>query len=589
MPKAKTTNAIPLLVPITLQTQQASVQNVVNFFAPNAIVFTNDTQKITTATTNSLIFLPERRATLKFSRACSLKCPKHKKKDKDAEIFCEQCKELVCLVCYQTEHDGHMKSSIEKAGQREKAELKKVASGVKDAINKTDQTIRQAEKMKARVTENEKKTVNTIVKTFDSLIDELEKRKKCLKVRCQTLSQSKQDILDKEMIELQAMKERLDHVDLHVQYATDEGCSPDEVLSVKQAIQKRVEQEMAIYQQQPMNLSDDDELNVLLETKPLSTEIQQLGFFPNIPDPSKCSINHGGMLAPASKEKTITVTVRNERGQPVTGTGHFHYQLKIINDDRELYYTPPKVTINQLKEDGSAALAITPNQLGQYEVTMTTRNIPITHNPIKITAPWSHIIQINSIFKNEARLYDIAVHDDGTIYCTNRSKHRIEVLRPDGTYSQIGSSDNTGGNLSSPMGIVLVNDTMYVVSYGNDTIKMFSTKGRFMGGFGSRGNGNGQFIKPSGVCNGNNRIMVADGSNNRVQVFTLDGTFIRSISCSSNPLDVAVNPRNGNIHVTLSGSNCVGIYSENGTRIETYNFDGKLNRPRAIYFDSYGH
>ena len=213
-------------------------------------------------------------------------------------------------------------------------------------------------------------------------------------------------------------------------------------------------------------------------------------------------------------------------------------------------------------------------------------------NPFKITArqsrDYSNFQNMQVIYKNVGDYcFGVAVHDNGTVYASDYKACTIKVFKPNGEETQIGSSDK-GEKLSLPHGIALIGDTIYVVSFGNGTVKMYSTEGRFIGGFGSNGNGIRQLSHPYGICTDRKgRVLVADQSNQRIQIFTSQGGFIKTIGCSTHPFDVAVDPE-GNIHAALYNNNHIAIYSEDGNLIDTYNLGGKLQHPRAIYIDGKG-
>ena len=116
---------------------------------------------------------------------------------------------------------------------------------------------------------------------------------------------------------------------------------------------------------------------------------------------------------------------------------------------------------------------------------------------------------------------------------------------------------------------------------------MYSTDGGFISGFGGFGDGNSELSLPQGICtDGKERVLVTDYGNERIQVFSLKGSFIESFPCSSEPWDVAVDPI-GIVHVALNRKNCIAVYSQDGTQIETYRYDDIFN-PKGIYIDGEG-
>ena len=66
----------------------------------------------------------------------------------------------------------------------------------------------------------------------------------------------------------------------------------------------------------------------------------------------------------------------------------------------------------------------------------------------------------------------VAVHDNGTIYATDYDNETIKVFRPDGTEGQIGGPDEAGGNLLSPIGITILENTVYAVSYTKSKVNI---------------------------------------------------------------------------------------------------------------------
>ena len=368
--------------------------------------------------------------------------------------------------------------------------------------------------------------------------------------------------------------------------------TPEEILSVKKAIETRLNQVTEIYNQQPMEPNEDDIINTSTAIGVLEDEIGKVGSFPSVPDPSQCCVN--GLVVPyigTGREKKMSVVLKDETSIPIPRKCPFLYQLRKVGEDPD-EYIPPRVTVTH-SDNGTATLAFTPRQLGEYELTILIRNRPIA-NPFKIIArqsrDYSDFQDMQVTYKNiGSQCCGIAVHDNGTVYASNSSINAINVFKPNGEETQIGSSDNAGGQLSNPWGTALIGDTIYVVSHGNHTVKMYLTDGRYIGEFGGYGDGTGQLNSPRGICtDGKGRVLVADQGNNQIQIFTSQGDFIQSIRCSTNPPnDVAVDPE-GNIHAALHYNNHIAIYSKDGKLLDTYDLEGTLQSPTTIYIDGEG-
>ena len=516
------------------------------------------------------------------------KCPLHKKQD--LEFFCEDCKTLICINCSQTKHSKHDKSSIEKIGTKEKAQLHQLTDGVDVALGAMDGCFQQIQDTRDKVKVNAEVAANRIDKMCDELIKAVENRRKVLKGKCREIAEGKDDVLSNQMVQVQRLRRNLGFAHLHALDAINSH-APEEILSVKKVIEARLNKTFETYKRELMELREDDSINTSTEIVALEEAIGKVGSFPSVPDPSQCCVN--GLEVPVAiigREREMSVVLKDDTGNTIPRKCPFQYQLRKVGEDPD-EYIPPRVTVTH-SNNGTATLAFTPDQLGEYELTIMVRNRPIA-NPFKITArqsrDYSNFQNMQVTYKNVGGQCDgVAVHDNGTVYASNSNAHTIKVFTPNGEETQIGSSDNAGGQLSYPRSIALIGDTLYVTNWNNHTVKMFSTDGKFIGGFGSKGNGTGQFSRPFGICtDGKGRVLVADYGNNRIQIFTSKGVFIKSIGCSIGPWNVAVDPE-GNIHAALYSNSHIAIYSEDGNLIDTYNLGGRLPGPTAIYIDGEG-
>ena len=179
-------------------------------------------------------------------------------------------------------------------------------------------------------------------------------------------------------------------------------------------------------------------------------------------------------------------------------------------------------------------MSCTPQSIGQYELSLTVRGHHIKSSPYRLSVKASKdYTSLNNQrhYSVGNRTCGVAVHANGEVFASN-SGGFIQVFNQDGSQIRtIGSSGNGDGQFSTPFGLLLVGDRLYVSDSGLDHVQYFSaTTGGFIGKFGSRGNGEGQFSNPYGMAtDGKGKILVADYSNNRVQVFEEDGTFVQAI------------------------------------------------------------
>ena len=273
------------------------------------------------------------------------------------------------------------------------------------------------------------------------------------------------------MAELESLRKELSFAQLHAK-DTINSHSPQEILSVKKVIQHRLNQEMEVYQHKPLELREDDTTETSLYTT-LEKGIEQFGYFPGVPDPSK---SYAEELAGEGKERKVMVVLNDKNVNPVEDNGYFQYHIRKMGDDTD-EFIPPKVNIVQSnKKYETATLGFTADKPGEYQVTIMVRNRPITyHNRITDRQPrhYKDFRNMPVTYRNVGgRCYGVAVDDNGTIYATDYDNYTIKVFRPDGTEGQIGGPDEAGGNLNSPIGITVLNNTVYAVSYTKSKVNI---------------------------------------------------------------------------------------------------------------------
>ena len=128
------------------------------------------------------------------------KCPLHKRHE--LELFCCDCKTLICLYCAQIKHQEHKKSSIEDTSTKEKARLHQLTDGVDVALVAMDVCLQQIQDTRDKVKVSAEVATNNIDKMCDELIKAVENRRKVLKGKCREIAEGKDDVLSNQMVQV---------------------------------------------------------------------------------------------------------------------------------------------------------------------------------------------------------------------------------------------------------------------------------------------------------------------------------------------------------------------------------------------------
>lgn len=110
----------------------------------------------------------------------------------------------------------------------------------------------------------------------------------------------------------------------------------------------------------------------------------------------------------------------------------------------------------------------------------------------------------------------IAVAEDGTIWVADSNNGRIQMFTNDGRF--LGKFN---GGLSTPRGIAVRGDRVYVVDVFQHRVAVFDRKGTPLYEFGQRGVNEGTFNFPNDIfIDKNGVIYVTDRENNRISVWS---------------------------------------------------------------------
>ena len=152
----------------------------------------------------------------------------------------------------------------------------------------------------------------------------------------------------------------------------------------------------------------------------------------------------------------------------------------------------------------------------------------------------------------------------------------------------IGSSGSGDVQFNSPHGLYINGDEMYVAEYRNHSIQKLTTGRQFLRKFGKYELSQGQFSGPISVIVDQRDRMIADHYNHRVVILDQAGTWLLTINGSVTGSNVfqhayglALDPL-GNIHVAAWCSNCIKVFTPEGTYARSY---GDVNGPYGIVID----
>ena len=513
-------------------------------------------------------------------------CPQHKGHPLDA--YCKKCEKLICMACMNFDHDKHREECkpLEIVEKQEIERLKACQGDTEGAVASLDAAIANCKETMEKV-EARKKEVDT------AITNSLEQVRKALLTQNEKIRSGKIAGLEAQVYQLQRVRDGLSLASTMI--AEAQSHSPAQLLSTKKVLAERA----------TMLQKEFKDSNLL--------PCRNANFVTNISDPGTISkmislgcVSGGGHPASSTctagylpravvgKPCTIKVVAKDKQGKQLSKGGD-EVEAKLVQTGSQ----GPPVTGKTIDHgDGTYSVSVTPQTVGEHELHVTLAHGHVRGSPFKYSitnprvTPYTALSAQHPIssYKNP---YNVAVTEEGNIAVAECGFQTVSLYSVTGQRIHLFGTANTygsgDGQFYFPLGVAIRGDLMYVSEESNHRVQKFSVSKRsFISTFGSGEQGEGQFSSPRGICiDPEGKVFISDYNNNRIQVFNEDNSFAYSFPCQQAPWGLTFDHQ-GRLHVVASGSNCIRVFTPEGTPITSYG-SGTLNYPAGIAIDGQGY
>ena len=509
----------------------------------------------------------------------------------DLNFYCETCSLLVCRDCTTATHKTHTMKEISTVAKTHQMEITGAFEDAREVVTKLTGAMDENNRMIEQVEISKQTGSLAINKAFETLQQTLEERKKTLLSELEAISLSKTTALTLQKEQFEKMVGDIGHyTDMasHILHThTDHeivalgGLIPTEL----QATLKRV---------QTISNSPNQHSNITVSVQ-TDDLIRQLSKFGNVVD-----FYHSSSLSTWTSTSVAKVRTRyHVKVQSKTSKGeeYPHGGVEVKGEMRSKTHNGA-VVYGEVEDhrDGTYTITLTPQTAGPHQllITMDGQHVQNSPNDLDVRPKRDYRILCNAqqvIQCNGPRC--VAIHDNGDIYVASKD-HCIYVF--DQTVqlkNTIGSRGRGDGQFSSPSGVSIKEDVLYVADTNNHRVQKLTSSGKFLHKFGQQGSGQGQFTFPVGVIiDSNNKLIVSDYNNHRIQIFNENGGWLLTIDGKGSgnhrfysPSSLALDPL-GNIHVASWGSHTIKVFTTEGVYIRMY---GDPKGPRGIAIDDEGY
>ena len=515
-------------------------------------------------------------------------CSQPSHENNNLNFYCETCSLLVCLRCTTATHKTHTVKEICTVAKNHQMEITGTLEDAKEVVTKLTGAIDENNRMIEQVEISKRNASLAINKAFEILQQTLEERKKTLLSELEAISLSKTTALTLQKEQFEKMVGDIGHyTDIASQILQTH--TDHEIVALGGLIPTELQATLERVQTISLTPNQHSNITVSVQTDDL---IPKLSKFGNLFEFYLSASSSTWMSTSVAKVGTrYNVKIQSKTSE---GAEYPHGGVEVQGEMRSKTHNGA-VVYGEVEDrrDGTYTITLTPQTAGPHQllITMDGQHVQNSPNDLDVRPKRDYHTLCNAqqvIQCNKPRC--VAIHDNGDIYVGSED-HCIYVFDQTGQLKNtIGSFGSDDGQFSSPSGISIKGDVLYVADSFNHRVQKLTSSGNFLHKFGQWGSGQGEFHWPTGVIiDSNNKLIVSD---DRIQIFNENGGWLLTIDGKGSgnydfkyPCGLALDPQ-GNIHVAAWGSNTINVFTREGVYVRMY---GDPNIPIGIAIDDEGY
>ena len=517
-------------------------------------------------------------------------CTEHKE-DK-LELFCHTCQCLICTSCFLGAHYGH--------NYNQKSEVtKRITQPVEIKLTAVNRELQKLTMYNKRHADQHADVRTIICKTFQSLHNKLDARKKELLDKVDYMVELNQQSPSSQRVVVEKTGSRLKKV---LQQATESLNDSQNFTRVKETIEQQID-----------HVKGNPELNCplgFLDTLPrikfvsdpnLSTLCKEFGtvYFEEM-SPAQCYVKEptAKLTATVGEKSTIVVQAIDTKGKECKAD----VVDRIIECVLVSVIAASRVNCEIKPKGTKYHISCTPRTHGRHRLHIKFEFEHIKGSPFPVMAklPVEKRGTPIKIIDGLKDPWGVAVNQRGEVIVSESGGHCVSIFSPSGEKLRtLGSRGSSRGEFQLPRGIAVDDDDNILVadSY-NNRIQKFDHEGNPICLVDTCSEGQTQFSRPVGVAihPHNKKVYVADRNNHRIQILNPDLTFSSTFGSRGRangqfnyPWDVTFDST-GDVYVADSLNNCIQVFTAEGTFLRKFGHcgqgDGQLNFPTSVAIDS---
>ena len=521
-------------------------------------------------------------------------CLKH---NKNCELYCHTCEEMICHICRSIEpHHSHKVSYIDdKLEKSNKTTLTQCLSSVRTQRKAIRSALQEVQDSKASLQQQSENALGEIGGMKEHLFAMMSARCDGLAAEVREAEDKGRRELERRERELKVSLKKLDAFHCLSEEMNLNGTT-EEQLSVTKKIVSRMSSLSSSISMPRASIQPSVGLKSC-DREEVEKYISSLGSIHHSPHPPNCTME--GMEV---KDNVITcrmrpwikkplhlkVMTKDGRGNECRGGEKVLAVLRPVTAGVPVFGKVADI------RDGTYEVQFASVPSEKCHLSVTVGGHDVAGSPVEVKVVCGSVITaVKQAFKHPSgSVYlGVAVGPDGLLYCSDK-RGQVTVLNRQGQVIRSFKVKN-GGSL---LGIALSRTGNVIVSdFNNGYISIYTAAGEFVRQFGGKGEDQGQLSYPCGVAvNKEGHIFVAECRGNCVSVFTEEGTFLYrfghfgeaegEFNC---PSYILITP-DDLVYVTDERNHCIQVFQQNGQFIRQFG-NGIVKVPEGIAVTSDGH
>lgn len=464
-------------------------------------------------------------------------CPAHPKWE--INLYCIQCKLLVCMQCALTMHSRHNLEDLSNFVKREKEDLTEAIKEMPKTVTELDNLINSGTLVCKNVKAREKSLCDEVRKMFEELHRLLEDRKIKLLEQCSEIATKKLGGLTEQMHDLAHLR---DAIVTCTKFVTSlrSTYTESEFLSVFATLHARVgELKNEIKSASPMELTEDDIIHLTADLTGVSKSLSSLGSIFVYKQRDYANLNE-----PITRIRTTNAYhVAIHKSGDLIVANH-------IGDAIEIYDSGGNKKISF----GSQGC-----QPGQFQHPLGVAVVGDLLYVVEYNGNRCQKMTINGEFLCEIGAgqlkgaWGCAVSKNGVLYVAEEGNNRVQAFTPDGTSLKVLC---TTPSVYGPRDVAIDKQgRIHVAACGSKCIKVFDLSGNFIREYGGK-----QVLEPSSVAIDElGFCFVGDWGGKSVHIFDPSGKQVHRVQFDGCVSGVAID-ENNHVHIVNHTAQTISKY-----------------------------